>query len=28
VKEIVHLGGPVDGLVPPIVERRLRAKVP
>jgi len=27
VKELVHLGGPVDGLVPSIVEKRLRAKV-
>jgi len=27
VKEIVRLGGNVNGLVPPIVEKRLRAKV-
>jgi pantetheine-phosphate adenylyltransferase len=27
VKEIARLGGPVKGLVPPIVEERLRAKV-
>lgn len=27
VKEIVRLGGDVAGLVPPIVEKRLRAKV-
>jgi pantetheine-phosphate adenylyltransferase len=27
VKEIARLGGPVHGLVPPIVEERLRAKV-
>jgi pantetheine-phosphate adenylyltransferase len=27
VKELAHLGGPVKGLVPPIVEERLRAKV-
>jgi len=27
VKEIARLGGPVHGLVPPIVEQRLRAKV-
>ncbi len=26
VKEVVHLGGPVTGLVPPVVERRLREK--
>lgn len=26
VKEVVHLGGPVKGLVPPVVERRLREK--
>jgi pantetheine-phosphate adenylyltransferase len=27
VREIAHLGGPLAGLVPPIVEQRLRAKV-
>jgi pantetheine-phosphate adenylyltransferase len=27
VREIAQLGGPLDGLVPPIVEQRLRAKV-
>jgi len=27
VKEVVRLGGPVDGMVPPLVEKRLRAKV-
>jgi|ERR1700690_689351 pantetheine-phosphate adenylyltransferase len=27
VKEIARLGGPIKGLVPPIVEERLRAKV-
>jgi pantetheine-phosphate adenylyltransferase len=27
VKEIARLGGPVKGLVPPLVEERLRAKV-
>jgi pantetheine-phosphate adenylyltransferase len=27
VREIAHLGGPLTGLVPPIVEQRLRAKV-
>lgn len=27
VKEIAHLGGSVQGLVPPMVERRLKAKV-
>jgi pantetheine-phosphate adenylyltransferase len=27
VKELARLGGPVRGLVPPIVEERLRAKV-
>jgi pantetheine-phosphate adenylyltransferase len=26
VREISHLGGPIKGLVPPIVEERLRAK--
>ena len=26
VREIAQLGGPLDGLVPPIVEERLRAK--
>ncbi|MGH9404547.1 MAG: pantetheine-phosphate adenylyltransferase [Terriglobia bacterium] len=28
VKEIVHHGGPVAGLVPPLVEKRLREKFP
>jgi pantetheine-phosphate adenylyltransferase len=27
VREIAHLGGPITGLVPPIVEERLRTKV-
>ena len=27
VREIARLGGPVTGLVPPVVEERLRAKV-
>jgi pantetheine-phosphate adenylyltransferase len=27
VREIARLGGPLEGLVPPTVERRLRAKV-
>ncbi len=27
VKELARLGGPVKGLVPPLVEQRLRAKV-
>ncbi len=27
VKEVARLGGPVKGLVPPLVEERLRAKV-
>jgi pantetheine-phosphate adenylyltransferase len=27
VREIAHLGGPTTGLVPPSVEKRLRAKV-
>ena len=27
VKELARLGGPVKGLVPPLVEERLRAKV-
>lgn len=27
VREIAHLGGPLAGLVPPVVEQRLRAKV-
>ncbi len=27
VREIAHLGGPLTGLVPPIVEQRLRAKI-
>jgi pantetheine-phosphate adenylyltransferase len=26
IKEVFMLGGPIDGLVPPIVEQRLRAK--
>jgi len=28
VRDIAQLGGPIQGLVPPVVERRLRAKVP
>jgi len=28
VRELARFGGPVTGLVPPIVEERLRAKVP
>jgi pantetheine-phosphate adenylyltransferase len=28
VREIARLGGPVHGLVPPMVEQRLKAKVP
>ena len=28
VREIARLGGSIQGLVPPAVERRLRAKVP
>ncbi len=28
VREIAQLGGPIQGLVPPVVERRLRSKVP
>ncbi len=28
VREIARLGGPLQGLVPPVVEQRLRAKVP
>ncbi len=28
VREIAQLGGRIQGLVPPVVERRLRAKVP
>ncbi len=28
VREIARLGGPVQGMVPPTVEQRLRAKVP
>ena len=28
VREIARLGGPIQGLVPPAVEQRLRAKVP
>jgi len=27
VREIAQLGGPLTGLVPPIVEQRLRSKV-
>ena len=27
VKELARLGGPVKGLVPPLVEERLRSKV-
>jgi len=27
VREIAQLGGPLDGLVPAIVEERLRAKI-
>jgi pantetheine-phosphate adenylyltransferase len=27
VREIAHLGGPLTGLVPPIVEQRLRRKI-
>jgi phosphopantetheine adenylyltransferase len=27
VREIAHFGGPLAGLVPPSVEKRLRAKV-
>jgi pantetheine-phosphate adenylyltransferase len=27
VKEVFHLGGPVTGLVPPLVEKRLRQKL-
>ena len=27
VREIARLGGPISGLVPPVVEERLRAKV-
>jgi pantetheine-phosphate adenylyltransferase len=27
VKEVARLGGPINGLVPPLVEERLRAKV-
>jgi pantetheine-phosphate adenylyltransferase len=27
VREIAQFGGPLDGLVPPVVEQRLRAKV-
>jgi pantetheine-phosphate adenylyltransferase len=27
VREIAQLGGPLDGLVPPVVEERLRAKI-
>jgi len=28
VREIARLGGPLQGMVPPVVEQRLRAKVP
>ncbi len=28
VREIARLGGPVQGMVPPVVEQRLKAKVP
>ena len=28
VREIARLGGSINGLVPPVVEQRLRAKVP
>ncbi|MDE3178747.1 MAG: pantetheine-phosphate adenylyltransferase [Acidobacteriota bacterium] len=28
VKEIIHHGGPLTGLVPPLVEERLKAKFP
>jgi pantetheine-phosphate adenylyltransferase len=27
VREIAQLGGPLQGLVPPVVEERLRAKI-
>ncbi len=27
VKEVFHLGGPITGLVPPLVEKRLRQKL-
>jgi pantetheine-phosphate adenylyltransferase len=27
VREIAQLGGPLHGLVPPVVEERLRAKI-
>ncbi len=27
VREIAQFGGPLDGLVPPVVEQKLRAKV-
>ena len=27
VREIAHLGGPLAGLVPPLVEQRLRSKI-
>jgi pantetheine-phosphate adenylyltransferase len=27
VREIAHLGGPLTGLVPPVVEQRIRSKV-
>jgi pantetheine-phosphate adenylyltransferase len=27
VKEVLHLGGAVDGLVPPLVERRMKEKL-
>ena len=28
VREIARLGGPIHGMVPPVVEQRMRAKVP
>jgi pantetheine-phosphate adenylyltransferase len=28
VREIARLGGPLQGMVPPVVEQRLRAKAP
>ena len=27
VKEVFHLGGPIEGLVPPVVEQRMRSKL-
>ena len=27
VKEVFHLGGPVEGLVPPLVEQRMKEKI-